>query len=147
MALSQGLGATISAVAGDPATYDETGYSALTFVEVGYVEDIPSYGPEYDLVEFTPLKTGIKNKFHGAVNYGSITVPMALDRSDAGQTVLTAALASKAAISFEIAYFNGDIDYVQGKVMSFKRGASIGSVVMAEVQIEFTTALVEVAAS
>lgn len=146
MSLTQGLGATISAVASDPATFDATGYAALTFAKVGFVEDIPSYGPSHETVSFTPLETGIVQKFHGAVNYGSITVPMALDRSDAGQAVLTAALASKAAISFEIAFFDGSVEYIQGKVMSFTRGASVGSVVMAEAQIEFTSALVEVAA-
>ena len=146
MPLTQGLGATISAVASNPATEDETGYAALTFVEIGHVEDVPSYGPEHDKTEFVPLKTGIKDKFHGAVDYGSVVLPMAMDRSNAGQNVLTSALDSKAVISFKIAFFDGSVDYIQGKVFSFKRGASIGKVVMAEATLEFTTKVIEVAA-
>ena len=146
MATTEGIGGFLSASAAAPATYDDTGYAALTWTEIGEAEEIPEFGPAHDSVTFTPLKTGIVNKYHGALNYGSVTVPMALADGDAGQGILRAALASRDEISFRETRSDGSIRYISGKVMSFPSGQSIGSVVMANVNIEFTRAEVNVAA-
>jgi hypothetical protein len=146
MALTEGIGGFLSVSAATPATFDASGYAALTWTEVGEASEVPEFGAAYSAVTFTPLKTGIVNKFHGELNYGSITIPLGYDSSDAGQAILLAALASKDEISFRETRSDGTIRYIMGKVMSFPRGQSVGSVNMASCNIEFTRADVEVAA-
>jgi len=146
MALTEGIGGFLSVSAATPADFDAAGYVALTFTDVGEVSEIPEFGASHTPVTFTPLKTGIVNKFHGELNYGSITIPIGYDSADAGQIILDAALRSKDAISFRETRSDGTIRYIMGKVMSFPRGQSVGSVNMASCTIEFTTADVEVAA-
>jgi hypothetical protein len=146
MALTEGIGGFLSVSAAAPATYDASGYGALTWVDVGEASEIPEFGAAYSPVTFTPLKTGIVNKFHGELNYGSITVPLGYDSADAGQIILLAALVSKNEISFRETRSDGTIRFISGKVMSFPRGQSVGSVNMASCNIEFTRADIEVAA-
>ena len=146
MALTEGIGGFLSVSAATPATFDASGYAALTWTEVGEASEVPEFGAAYSAVTFTPLKTGIVNKFHGELNYGSITIPLGYDSSDAGQAILLAALASKDEIGFRETRSDGTIRYIMGKVMSFPRGQSVGSVNMASCNIEFTRADVEVAA-
>ena len=146
MALTEGIGGFLSVSAATPATFDADGYAALTWTEVGEASEIPEFGAAYSAVTFTSLKTGIENKFHGALNYGSITIPLGYDSADDGQIILLAALASKDEISFRESRSDGTVRYIMGKVMSFPRGQSVGSVNMASCNIEFTRADVEVAA-
>jgi len=146
MALTEGIGGFLSVSAATPATFDADGYAALTWTEVGEASEIPEFGAAYSAVTFTSLKTGIEDKFHGALNYGSITIPLGYDSADAGQIILLAALASKDEISFRETRSDGTVRYIMGKVMSFPRGQSVGSVNMASCNIEFTRADVEVAA-
>lgn len=143
--LKPGLGTVFSVSASLPATENEAGYEALTFLAVGEVTEVPTFGPEHDVVTHVPLATGITAKYHGALNNGSITVPMALSPTDTGQIALKTALSGKTRIAFAVEYADGSFDYFQGKVMSFQRGASIGDVVTAEVMIEIETAIIEVA--
>jgi hypothetical protein len=141
MALTTSVGATISMSATLPTTFDDnatTGYPSLTFTQLGWVEDIPEYGPEATTVEFTPVDDGIIRKFHGPTNYGSLSVPVGLDFDDAGQTVAKTAQDTKNEIAFEIKYDDGLIDYCSGKVMSFKRAnGAAGGVRKGSVMIEF----------
>lgn len=143
--LKPGLGTTIGVSATLPATADLAGYQAvgMTYTAIGEVTEIPSYGAEHEVVTHTPLATGVTAKYHGSLNYGSITVPMALDQSNAGQTALKTALTNKSRVAFKVSYADGTADYFQGKVMSFRRAASLGEVVTAEVMIEIETPIVE----
>lgn len=142
-ALKPGLGTTLAVSATLPATQTDAAYAALTWTTVGEVTDIPSFGPAHEVVTHVPLATGVTAKYHGALNTGSITVPMALNPADTGQVALKTALSNKARIAFRVDYADGTNDYFQGKVMSFTRGASIGSVVSAEVMIEIETPIIE----
>ena len=144
MALTEGIGGFLSVSAATPATFDADGYVALSWTEVGGVSEIPEFGATYSAVTFTPLQTGIVDKFHGELNYGSITIPLAYDSADAGQIILLLSLASKNEISFRETRSDGTVRYIMGKVMSFLRGQSVGSVNMASCNIEFTRADVEV---
>jgi len=146
MATTEGIGGFLSAAAAAPATYDAAGYALLTWIDIEEVSEVPEYGAEHSAVTHTPLKTGIVNKYHGELNYGSITVPMAYSDGATGQAVLTAAIASKDEISFRETRSDGSIRYFSGKVMSFKTGQSVGSVVPASALIEITRATIPVAA-
>lgn len=144
--LSPGIGTFISASAATPATADAAGYGALAFTEIGEVTEVPSYGPQHETVTHVPLKTGITAKYHGVLNYGSLDLPIALDRNDAGQIICRDALDNRTRISFRVTYPDGTIEYFQGKVMSFTRGASTGAVVGGQLMIEIETPNIEVAA-
>ena len=144
MALTEGIGGFLSVSAATPATFNAAGYVALTFTDVGEASEVPEFGAAHAVVTFTSLKTGIDNKFHGALNYGSVTVPLGYDSADAGQIILLAALASKNEISFRETRSDGTVRYIMGKVMSFPCGQSVGSVNMSSCNIEFTRADVEV---
>jgi hypothetical protein len=146
MATTEGIGGFVSVSAAAPSTYDTTattGYPSLTWTEVGEVTEIPEHGPEHAEVTHTPLKTGIVDKYHGELNYGSIALPMALDKVDAGQTILRDALASKDPISVRLTYSDGSVEYTTGKVFSFKRAASVGSVVPVTAMVGFTKPTVD----
>lgn len=150
--LSPGIGTKFYVASATPASDNATGYAALTWVEVGYISEVPEYGPEYSEVNFTPLATGIKAKYHGELDYGSISLPFALAESDAGQTALKAAMTNKARVSFKIEFpklattsTSGPINYTQGKVFSFTRSASTGDVVSGTLNIGFEKPVVEVA--
>ena len=148
MAVQESIGTVMSASAALPATYDQTGYEALTYTAIGEVTEIPQHGGEADVIEHTPLATGIVNKFHGAIDYGSLTIPLGLSDGDAGQDIIAAAFASREAISFKVAYPDGLTNYFTAKCMStIKRGASVGNVVSGEFNLELVSAIVEVAAS
>lgn len=149
--LSPGIGTVLYASAATPTTEDAAGYAALSWVAVGEITEIPEYGPQSEVVTHTPLATGITAKYHGAINYGSLTIPLALARDDAGQTVLDTARRDRTRISFRIEYpkldpasVTGATEYTQGKVFSFTRGASSGAVVSGSVQVEFEKETVEV---
>jgi len=144
MALAEGVGGFLSVSAATPATFSSAGYAALTWTEVGETSELPEFGATCSAVTFTPIETGIVNKFHGERNYGSITIPLAYDYADAGQNILRAALASEDEISFRETRTDGTVRYMMGKVMSFLRGQSVGSVNMASCNIEFTRADAEV---
>lgn len=145
--LQPGLGTTLGISDDLPATEDEAGYTdaGVEFSTIGEITDIPEYGPNHDVVSHVPLATGITAKFHGAKNNGSLSVPVALDREDAGQILAKTALGNKARHSFLVTYPDGTEEYFQGKIFGFTRGASIGSVVMATVNLEIETDIVEVA--
>ena len=92
MGVRESIGTKFSVSATLPTTLDDddtTGYASLTGTLVGEVTEVPEYGGQAATVEHTPLATGITRKFHGAINYGSLTVPLALDRDDAGQAILS----------------------------------------------------------
>ena len=144
--LTTGIGTILYASATTPTTFDEAAYSALTWVEVGEITDIPEYGGTSEVVTHTPLKTGVQEKFHGAENAGSLQIPLAYDSLDAGQDVLRDARDNKRQIAFKIVYpkvltasAEGATDYMVGKVFGFTRSASTNGVVAGNVNVEFDT--------
>ena len=134
--------------AATPATFDEAGYSALSFTEVKDVTSIPAYGPTRQVVTLDPLATGVTEKYGGFINYGSVAVDGAYDSLDAGQALLRAnVLSATALLSIEIEYQDGSIDYTYGKAFSAtKAPGSANSMVSTSMNIEFSKPIVEVAA-
>lgn len=86
------LGTTLEIVPGAPATYDDTGFAALTYTAVGEVGDLGEFGGTREVVTFTPVDTGIVAKRPGSIDYGEMSLQIARDASDAGQTALQAGL-------------------------------------------------------
>lgn len=135
------VGTLISVSDSSPATYDSTGFAALTFSLVGEASEIPAFGAEAALATHTPLASGVVNKRRGSVNYGSLAIPMALSDSDTGQNVLRiAGLANPGTdsqVSVKVTLPNADIQYFTAQVMSFKTNiGNADAIAMAEVTLE-----------
>lgn len=145
------VGTVVSVDDAVPATYDATGFAALTWAECGELAELPSYGSEAALATHTPLKTGIVAKRRGSVNYGSVTLTMALSAADAGAAILEAkadaAAGSDATVSVKVELVNGAIQYFTAQVMSFKtNAANADAITMAEATLEIDNSIVKVAA-
>jgi hypothetical protein len=129
-----------------PATNDAAGYAALTFTPVKGVESLAAFGADIAENNFQPLD-GPLEKLKGAPNYGSIQVPIALDKSDAGQTIVRnlAKPGNNTLASWMVTYSNGDKRYFGGRV--FGAPETVGganNVMMINPKIGISTTVVEV---
>lgn len=135
-----------------PATYDEAGFQALTFAACGELSELPTFGSEAAVVTHTPLATGIVAKRRGSVNFGSVTLTMAVADDDAGQAILEAkadaAAGSDAIVSVKVALVDGSIQFFTAQVMSYRVNvANADAMTMAEVVLEIDNSIVKVAAA
>lgn len=126
MSFLTAAGASLKASAAAPATYDSTGYAALTFTAVGEITNIGEFGKQFALVTHQPLASRGVKKGKGSFNNGTLNPTLAIDSADAGQGILKTALESDSPISFEVELQNGDIYYLEAMVMSFP--TTVGSV-------------------
>ena len=120
------LGTTLSVVAGVPASFDASGYEALTYVAVGEVGDLGEFGGTREVVTFTPVGTGIVAKRPGSIDYGQMSLQIGRDAADVGQIALQSALdgaESGKVHSFELVDRNGDTLFYTGIVSSFTYNA------------------------
>lgn len=133
-------GATLSLSAGVPATFDSTGYAALTYTKLGEVTNLGELGREYQVITHQPIDTAGDVKLKGGYNEGALELAMALDETDAGQILALAALASSNNYAFKLLYPNGKIRYFQGLVTKFKENpGSRDQVTTAAMHVEITT--------
>lgn len=139
-------GTTIGISASLPATYDSTGFAALTYTTIGEVTDIGSFGKDYTLVTHNSLSDRKTYKFKGSYNNGSLALKLAratLANTDAGQTLAITASGSDASYSFKIENQDLSNDYFTAKVMSFMTNiGSVNSILGAEIKIELDSDVV-----
>lgn len=134
-------GSTLAICATLPATEDAAGYGALTWIEIGQIEKLGAIGATYAKVEFKPLK-GPVQKHKGSVDYGSLQPSMALDESDAGQTLMRTAAddATSKLYAFRVTYSTGDKRYFQGRVFGMPENTeNADSILMANPTVEIST--------
>ena len=133
-------GTTLAISAGAPATFNEAGFEALTFTEIGEITDIGGdIGRVYNLVTHTPLANRSTRKYKGSYNSGSATITLALDPDDAGQTLVEAALNSDNAYSFRLERQDGSTRYFRGMVMSFPEAyGGVDAITTRTVTVEIT---------
>ena len=134
---------TISVSASLPATFDDTGYAALTFAAIGQVTDWTPGGQVYNVVTSNPIAQRSTDKYKGTFNNGADSITVNRDDDDAGQVIIQAALTSDADQSFEVTYQDGTIDYFTGKVVSFDTVAGgADSIVQKTISLERTRSTV-----
>lgn len=140
MALGTVAGTLIGISAASPATYNVAGYTALTYTNIGSIEDGGEHGRTYNEVTFNPIDTRGTQKFKGSFNEGNKTLSIGYNSDDAGMILLKTALNSDNDFSFKVTYPDGDIDYFQAKVMTLtKATGGVDSIRMASVELSITT--------
>jgi hypothetical protein len=143
------VGTLVSVSTNAPATYNSTGFAALTWSACGELAELPSYGAEAALATHTPLATGIVAKRRGSLNYGSVALTMAVSDADAGQVILQAAAEAAAGadalVSVKVVLVNGEIQYFTSQVMSYKVNVgNADAITMAEVTLEIDNSIIKV---
>lgn len=143
------VGTVVSVSASAPATYNSTGFAALTWSPCGELAELPAFGAEAALATHTPLATGIVAKRRGSLNYGSVALTMAVSDTDTGQTVLQdaaeTAAGTDAQVSVKVLLVNGEIQYFTAQVMSYKTNVgNADAITMAEVTLEIDNSVVKV---
>lgn len=98
-----GAGATFGLSAGQPATFNEAGYEALTFTTIGKITDLGQVPSRvYEVVRLAYLASAGMDKAKGGFDLGSQTITMAIDADDTGQILLDTATNSTAVYSVKI---------------------------------------------
>lgn len=115
-------GSTLHISATLPATYDSTGYAALTWTAVGEITDIGEFGREYNILKHQPLANRYPTKKKGTWDEGSLSVKLRLDTDDAGQILLKAAGLADTAYSIKVTTVQGDKYYMAALVNGVKVG-------------------------
>ncbi|MFD1951374.1 hypothetical protein ACFSGX_11425 [Sphingomonas arantia] len=148
MTSSTSAGTTLALSSAMPGALDAAGYGALTYTVIGGVESISAFGPQSAVNTFQPLAGG-QQKHKGPVNYGSLQLPIAVDKADAGQTLLRvfANPDNSAQATFRVTLPNGDQRYFRGRV--FGSPETVGSatnVLMMTATVEIVTRPIAVSA-
>lgn len=73
---------------------NQAAYEALTYTEVGVVEDLGEFGDESEAITFTSLSDNRVQKLKGPRDAGTFTVVVGQDPTDAGQDVMVSAEAT-----------------------------------------------------
>jgi len=104
-----------------------TEFAALTWTEIGEVENIGAFGDSSNEVTFANLKNGRVRKYKGMRNAGTTTLTVGADPADAGQDAMDAAQEYDGALDYAFKFVYNDaitfagtptIKYARGKVMS-----------------------------
>jgi len=128
-----------------PATYNQAGFAALSFTEVGEISDLGEFGRQYNLVTFNPLGDRRTVKRKGSYNDGTIAAQMARVPTDAGQIIVTAAVNSDLSRSIKIVLQDGTIFYTTVQVMSYTTNVgSVDQITSATVNMEIDNDIIEV---
>jgi hypothetical protein len=104
-----------------PATYNSTGFAALTYTTIGEITNLGEFSKVFETVPHNPIATRQTINQKGSFDFTPLNLEMALDEDDAGQVLLNTALASDSSSSFEVTSKTGDVYYFTGKTMSFAR--------------------------
>ena len=135
-----------------PATFDKTGYTALSadWKEVGEVTNYGEYGKVYQLVTHEPVGERKTFKRKGNYNNGQMALQIARAPLDEGQAVLKTAVDSDIPISFKVLFETGIVsdgaDYFQGLVMSYTTNIGTGNQILGSTcNVELDGDVIEVA--
>jgi len=133
---------TIISIAGLPATYDLTGFGALTFTPIGEVVDLPAFGQDYTEIKVLSLGNRQVRKLKGSYDNGNLALKINFDGADSGQAAVLAASTSDSAYSFKIVMQQGQIRYFTALVMSDMLNiGNVDSIVQSEVKLGINGAI------
>ena len=143
-------GTFFAVVEGAPLTYDQAGFEALTFVDVAEVTDLGEFGAVYNKVDHAALERRNIVKRKSMVDYGSVSVQLGRDPSDAGQQLLIDGAdgsARDSIFSISVTLQDGSISYFTSQIYSYTTNVGAGDqIVGSTVQLEIDNEIIEVAA-
>ncbi len=94
-----------------PATYDVTGFAALTYVPVSEVIDLGTIGKVYTVTKFAPLGSRSVVKRKGSYDNGTMAIKAGYSPTDAGQIAVQSARDSDTSSSYKLVTQSGSIYY------------------------------------
>ncbi|OWK32303.1 hypothetical protein [Sphingomonas mucosissima] len=141
-----GSALAISAVL--PSRADLLGYATLTYLDIGGLEKIGTYGGTPATVSYQPLR-GARQKRKGPTDFGGLQPKLAPDYADAGQALLAVAAAEKRRqFAFRIMLSDGGIRYFQGRVFDFLEAVeNAESILHVTGRVEINTPIVKATAA
>src|ERR1041384_6229323 len=114
-----------------------TAFKALTWVEIGEVEDGGELADASNDVTFQSLSDSRVRHLKGARDAGTLALVVGDDPLDAGQIALRTAEQTKFQNNFKVVYedapnedYSNSVDYFRGLVMSFRKNVGEGDNVM-----------------
>jgi hypothetical protein len=116
------IGTTLAIATGLPATFDEAGYEAMTWVNIAGLVSIGEVGDDHETISVPDLTLGRIRTIKGAATGTTIAIALREVLLDAGQAA--AEVAAKAAggeYSFRVGEPAGKEQYFSGVCMSWKR--------------------------
>jgi hypothetical protein len=147
MTVQTNAGTSIGVSIAAPATHDAAGFGALTFTAIGEIVTTGTKGPSVSLVTHSPLSTRAIQKFKGTVNYGTYSLGLGLDITDAGQILLKAGTDGAqidVVHSFEETKQDGTIEYYRAVIMSYDRaGGGNDAILAANTSLELTDSIID----
>ncbi|MEH3103423.1 MAG: FAD-dependent oxidoreductase [Sphingomonas phyllosphaerae] len=149
MTSTTAAGTAIAISAGTLTSFDAAGFAALTYTDVGGVDKIGPIGATFGKVEFQPLK-GPKDKQKSTPDYGALSLSMAYDELDAGQSLLRAAGDddTQRLYPVRVTYPTGAIRYFRTRVFGTPESVDgAESVLMTNAVVEICSKPVKVAGS
>jgi hypothetical protein len=114
-------GTKVSISAGVPATYNQAGFAALTYTEIGEITSVPgSGGRTYEDVSYNVVSRRATEHRKGTFDEAEQTMEVVVVREDAGQILAEEALDSDDYYAFKIEYSDGEISYYQAMMTGFE---------------------------
>lgn len=139
-------GTDISICANAPATYDATGFAALTWTSIGEVTELGEFGRVYNIVKLNLLKDRRTVKRKGSYDDGTVAAQMARVPDDAGQAILVAAVNSDSSYSIKITLQDGTKFYFSAQISSYTTNiGNVDQITSATVNFEIDNNIIEVA--
>lgn len=140
MAVRTSAGAIISLSAGVPATFDGTGYAALTYTALGEVVDAGQLGRIYTVVTHNPVGNRSTQKLKGSFDEGKLSLMLGLDEADTGQILAQAALLLDNNYAFKILLQSTKILFFSGLITGFqKQVGTVNKVTSVAMTVDITT--------
>jgi hypothetical protein len=115
-------GTTIEVSTAAPATFDDAGYAALTFTEVGMVVDVGEIGATFADVTTYNLSSRDVGHLKGSRDWNETPLTVDNDRTDAGQVILRDhhdGANTDNPVAVKVTHQNGDVEYFSGLVFTF----------------------------
>ena len=139
--------------AGAPATYDQSGFEAVSWTEVGEITDISEFGRVYSSVTHNPIGDRQTVKRKGSYDDGNITLQLARVPADTGQVILVAAVDSDDSHSFKVvlndfATTSATTMYFSAQVLSYTTNiGNVNKITTAACAVNIDNSVVEVVAA
>lgn len=140
-----GSGSKVYISATLPATYDKTGYDALTWTEITDITSVGEYGREYEMIDHAPIDKRQVVQIKGNYREGTIDLAFASIPADAGQVIVETASTSDDNYAFKIVRTDGRVDAFSGKVTTFRPNVQGGAILSVASGVAIQTQVIDIA--